>query len=513
MAFIIPDKILETLICSFCQKYLSVKPIIVYPNRDVECGRCAENEKQQKRGAGVESLYGKIIEKCLFKCTNRFDGCRDLLTHSQVLDHEKVCLEKIHKCPICYEEMLSFMMIRHFHSNHKDAILDSSAFVFNLNNYLEMPGIYIYQEEDNLFFLYFSYSKSEKTIKLELVYTGSDKLASKTYHQFTVTNENKEFDINFNSKLLCTNEFFVVDASNMSHLIYVKFKVIYKNLKFFTIPENVHSSSINGSLEKPNQNQEVLTITETVDSSLSSINNLLEKPQPNQGKMRFIYANPLDCTREIVEFHSEYNPECFNCKENCILSTVELSAREYYYSPRHNNFLCFFCFEWLTHNNKIKQNRSYVTQLIPSTFKKRFCKWNCGQHFMFSTIVLHETFCEKSVYYYNCPHENCQIQNFASELKDHLKNDHNSEIHSAVLSVCKDYGVFFVLLKDQIIEVQLASRDGSYSMECKIVTNDNKIQLEWKPHMISFYNNKCTPLGIIPLNQKFIAKFVLMKNE
>uniref|UniRef100_A0A6P7GP19 Uncharacterized protein LOC114340409 n=1 Tax=Diabrotica virgifera virgifera TaxID=50390 RepID=A0A6P7GP19_DIAVI len=154
MAFIVPDKVLESLICTFCHKYLSVKPTTVYPNRDVECGRCVMADKQEKQRAAVESLYGKIAEKCVFKCINRFDGCRELLTYSQVLDHEKVCLENIHKCPICYEEMTSFMMLRHFHSNHKDAILDSSAFPFNLKHYLETTGIYIYQEEDNTTFFF-----------------------------------------------------------------------------------------------------------------------------------------------------------------------------------------------------------------------------------------------------------------------------------------------------------------------------------------------------------------------
>ncbi|XP_050503379.1 uncharacterized protein LOC126882461 [Diabrotica virgifera virgifera] len=261
MAFIIPDNILETLICTFCHKYLSVKPVTVYPNRDVACGRCAVSEKQ-KNGRGrtdVESLYGKIAETWLFKCINRFDGCRELLTCSQVLDHEKVCLGKIHKCPICFEEMLSFLVIRHFYSNHKDAILDSPAFVLNLDYYSEMSRIYIYSEEDNLFSLYINYSKSENTIKLELVYMGSDKIASNISHQFTITSENNEFDINFSSKPSCTNEFSIVDTSNMSHLIFVKFKIFYPNSKFWAITENVNSSS-------------------------SSISNSPEQPKPSQGE-------------------------------------------------------------------------------------------------------------------------------------------------------------------------------------------------------------------------------------
>uniref|UniRef100_A0A6P7G8C9 Uncharacterized protein LOC114338885 n=1 Tax=Diabrotica virgifera virgifera TaxID=50390 RepID=A0A6P7G8C9_DIAVI len=522
MAFIIPDQILEGLICSFCHKYLSVKPIIVYPNRDVKCGRCVGTEKQH--GVGVESLYGKITEKCLFKCINKFDGCRELLSHSQVIDHEKVCLEKTHKCPICYEEMPSLLMIPHFHSNHNDATLDSPAFVFNLNRYSETPGIYIYQEEDNLFFLYISYSKSENTIKLELVYMGNEKLASNILHQFTVTNENKEFDINFTSKPFCANKFSVVDASNMSHLINVKFKVIYKSPTFFTIPENVHSSSIQNSLEKANQNQEVLTITENANPSSSSINNVLENPQPNQGKIQFIFKSSLEFTKETVEFSSEYNPQCFNCKKICIFSLSDSYAPEYYYSPTRNDFLCLCCFEWLTYTKKIKENYLYMKQSISPTLKKRLCKWNCGKYIKFSQIVSHEIFCRKRIHYYNCPVQNCSIRVLAWALTNHLCKCHKSYDSVFVCSTyflnlsLKSKFMYFIVLEDQIIyfKLQPQSTYQELDMEYKIATNDNTIQSELKPHLLFFYNNKLTPLAdllISDLNFLCTATFVLVKNE
>ncbi|KAG5894702.1 hypothetical protein JTB14_034750 [Gonioctena quinquepunctata] len=81
MSFIIPDNILDTLTCNTCNKYLSVQPVKIYPNRRIKCGRCARSKKQ---GDGVISLFGLVADKCLFKCINRFDGCRELLTYSQV---------------------------------------------------------------------------------------------------------------------------------------------------------------------------------------------------------------------------------------------------------------------------------------------------------------------------------------------------------------------------------------------------------------------------------------------
>ncbi|XP_028141842.1 uncharacterized protein LOC114335749 [Diabrotica virgifera virgifera] len=489
MAFIIPDNILETLICTFCHKYLSVKPIIVYPNRDVECGRCAATEQQKSHGAGVESVYGKMVDKWLFKCINRFDGCRELLTCSQVPDHEKVCLEKNHKCPICHEELKSFLMIQHFHSNHKDAILDCPAFVFNLNDHLGMLTVYIYQEEDNLFFLYISYNQLENTIELQLVYMGSEKIASNIYHQFTVYSENKEFDINCSAKSSCINEFSLVDVSNMSRLIFVKFKIAYQNLQFCAITDNVNSSS-------------------------SSINHSFEKLKLGQGE--------TNQTNKIIEFPSGYNLQCFNCKEICIYSFYASKTVDYYYSPMHNNILCFYCFQWLNHKNKIKEYHFYVKHTTPSNFRSRFCKWNCGRHFVYSEIVLHEIYCKKRIQYYNCPVQNCQIQNSALPLSDHLLIDHDcNSVTDHLLIEASFFPIFelpeecFVFVEDQIIYFQLTAQD-EYNMECKIVTNDDKIQLQWKPHVLFFNNNTLSTLANLCINDKnidCIAKIVLVKNE
>uniref|UniRef100_A0A6P7GZU7 Uncharacterized protein LOC114344354 n=1 Tax=Diabrotica virgifera virgifera TaxID=50390 RepID=A0A6P7GZU7_DIAVI len=465
MAFTLPDKVLDTLICSFCHKYLSVKPITVYPNRDVECGRCKVTKNHKKRGTGVESLYGKIIETCLFKCINRFDGCRELLTYSQVLDHEKVCLEKIHKCPICHEEMNSFLMVRHFNSNHKDAILDCPAFVFNMNNYLEMPSIYLYQEEDNLFFLYIGYSKSENIIKLELVYMGSDKMARNIYHQFAVTSENKEFDIKFKTKPSHANEFSVVDASYMPHLINVKFKLFYQNLQFFTMSESVHLSLLKSSLENP--------------------------------------------WKQLVEFPSEYNPQCFNCKESCIFSFSDLYAVEYYYCPTGNDFLCFCCFQWLTHENKIIQSQLYVKQLIPLTVRKRFCKWNCGKDFKFSEILSHEISCKKRSQSYTCPIQDCRIT------KTHSENDHGCVQCFSLCQLTKLPMERYAFLEYQIVHFKLTKQKEEYNIECKIATQDSKIQSEWTPHVLFFYENTYTPLAKLPLStspEQCRAKIILMKN-
>uniref|UniRef100_A0A6P7GT07 Uncharacterized protein LOC114341847 n=1 Tax=Diabrotica virgifera virgifera TaxID=50390 RepID=A0A6P7GT07_DIAVI len=402
--------------------------------------------------------------------------------------------------------MTSFLMLRHFHSNHKDAILSGPALVFNLNQYLEMTGIYVYQEEDNLFFLYISYSKSENTIKLELVYMGSDKVASNIHHQFTITGENKEFDLNFNSKPSRANEFSIVDTSNLSNLINIQFKLIYQNLQFFTISKN----------DETNQNLEASTITENVNSSSSITNNCLEEPKAKKAKTQFIYRSLLNCTTEVVKFDSKYNPQCFNCKESCIFSISVSDAVEYYHSPTHNDFLCFCCFEWLTHENKIKENHLYFKQSIPSTLRTRFCKWKCGKDFKFSEIVSHEIYCKKRIVYYKCPYKNCGIENnSALALTDHLKMHGSQKVFPSSFTLIKPPFGCFVLLEDQVIGINLKT-SGKYDMQCIINAYNTNIKSERKPYALFFYNNKFTPLARLPLlisPEMCTAKIVLVKNE
>lgn len=89
MVFIIPDRILDDLICDVCNRYLSVKPVKIYRDKQVKCGRCSKKEDE-----GVTSLYHILAQNSLFKCINRFDGCNKLLAYLEVRTHEETCKGK-----------------------------------------------------------------------------------------------------------------------------------------------------------------------------------------------------------------------------------------------------------------------------------------------------------------------------------------------------------------------------------------------------------------------------------
>ncbi|XP_028137568.1 uncharacterized protein LOC114332060 isoform X2 [Diabrotica virgifera virgifera] len=439
MAFILPDNILETLLCSFCHKYLSVKPTKVYPNRLIQCGRCVDKKEQAIHNfEAVESQYGKIAENILFKCVNRFDGCRELLTYSQVKDHEQVCLEKIHECPICVEEMASFLILRHFHSNHKDAILDCPAFVFKLNDLLQMPSVYIYQEEDNLFFLYISYTKSENTIKLYLVYIGSYKLAKNIYHQFTVSSENKEFDVVLIPRP-CTDDFFVVDISHMSNLIQIKFKLIDRNLKVLTAPE---------------------------------ISNAVRKPIVKNAPLRL-----------------EFNLNCYYCKAFCILS-LSTCPVNYYYIDNDGDYICCYCYKFY----KFESDKPIVEKVIPISsletikFFKLNCI-NCCSEIEFSDVQSHEINC-KLGRQYTCPIENCCEKGTANQMIEHLKDRHKEMSFGSQFILPINFLRGYAFVKEYIALLSVTDTGNFSSLEHKYIDLElvPKIDSDAIFPYVSFFN-------------------------
>lgn len=182
MSYIVPDDSLENLLCSNCEKYLSVLPVTIYGNDETRCGRCDvqknenesenvngetdgmmdETENKEENGRKAVEVYKKLVEKMLFKCVNRYEGCDKLLLPSQVKEHEEQCRSKQYKCPICNETPLqSYQMIHHF--KRKDHPIKMSP-EFNINQ--EGSGkIFGYYNGNDIFFI--KYQIDGNKLKLE----------------------------------------------------------------------------------------------------------------------------------------------------------------------------------------------------------------------------------------------------------------------------------------------------------------------------------------------------------
>lgn len=141
----IPDEVLEVLVCSLCQKYLSVQPIKVYPGGIIVCGRCSKTEDE-----GYYSLCNKIIEKSFFPCVNRYEGCRKALQFNEVSEHEKYCEKTENDCPICSRSMslTVYELVLHFKLLHRDCFLSKPEFTFN-----SAKSCYLYCNKLNVFLI------------------------------------------------------------------------------------------------------------------------------------------------------------------------------------------------------------------------------------------------------------------------------------------------------------------------------------------------------------------------
>ncbi|KAG5885571.1 hypothetical protein JTB14_003769 [Gonioctena quinquepunctata] len=155
--FFLSDAICETMLCDVCHRTLSVGPVKVYANRQTKCGRCS-----QQGDEGVISMYNSIVRQAVFKCINRFDGCRQLLTYAQVADHESTCKSK-----------------KEYHSDYN---LKTPSFWGKLSDF--NTETYLYKEKDNLFFIRCAITSA--CISLKVFYLGDQKKANKMKQKFIV---------------------------------------------------------------------------------------------------------------------------------------------------------------------------------------------------------------------------------------------------------------------------------------------------------------------------------------
>ncbi|KAG5876408.1 hypothetical protein JTB14_006204 [Gonioctena quinquepunctata] len=166
--------------CNLCHKFLSVGPVKVYPNRKIKCGRC-----NQEDDAGAISRYQLIAEHSLFKCVNRFDGCRQLLNFSEVAMHESNCKSRSIVCPVCPETTLvhTFLLIKHFKDTHNNCFLVTTSFEVDVT--VPCMKTYLYRLKDKLFFLECKITLEDK-ISLNIFYLGEPAEAMNIKQTFSI---------------------------------------------------------------------------------------------------------------------------------------------------------------------------------------------------------------------------------------------------------------------------------------------------------------------------------------
>nr|XP_023020706.1 uncharacterized protein LOC111509236 isoform X3 [Leptinotarsa decemlineata] len=234
MDFVIPEEILEILICHCCQRFLSALPVKVYSNRNVRCGRCSQNNDDE----GVISFYELLAERSLFKCVNRFDGCRTLLRSFQVEEHEAKCESRTYVCPICENfEVPTFMMPRHFEQQHQSVILRNPYISVDLRrSFLEYEKLFFYRFKDDLFMILFRLNPADKVISLNTFHFGERTRAAGIRQRFIVHFTGAEVTVETDEKSCVpyskerfqdsgTSKGFVIKFANISAKQYVNIEL------------------------------------------------------------------------------------------------------------------------------------------------------------------------------------------------------------------------------------------------------------------------------------------------
>lgn len=155
MFSIVPDKLLEASLCSICDKYLSVLPVTLLPDGKFKCGRCVVGN------VAVQTKYNKLAEGMLFKCVNRYEGCRKLLLPNQVVGHEEVCKSNLYDCPLCAAKQMSgYTMKRHFEKHHAKSVINKPE--FKVDTQLDTHKTHMYCTDRHIFFIHASMDVDKK---------------------------------------------------------------------------------------------------------------------------------------------------------------------------------------------------------------------------------------------------------------------------------------------------------------------------------------------------------------
>ncbi|CAH0549654.1 unnamed protein product [Brassicogethes aeneus] len=417
MNTILPDQILDQMVCSECSKYLSVLPVLAYPNRTVRCGRCIEEDD-----GGVPSQVNKVFPTTLFKCVNRYEGCTSLLLPEQVKEHEKNCISRnLDVCPLCTElKMPPYMLLAHFKKCHGNYLLKKP--VVQIDGNVDSDEFYLYCTENTLFMLNLSVDTVNGKIFLDNKLVGPHELTKGISQQFRVqeglfcknsevqpcdTSLKKRFEFPLGEfkkldKIFCelnlnvdAVQFANVQLKLNKNIIEEPLKEIYQKSMINNISCNYFGRKLylSPKFKQLNPNAKLsfcklYCIDLEEDGNLSMLfcsfcgNNLYSKPSYNYRTC----SEPIVC--------------CQSCNDN-----ISKTCSEGHYPEEYLHFNEFFL------------------------NVQAYCKWKCEQYFDSFNLYEHELNCIKHEPIPICPVPNCSSENFKNffELNTHF-NTHKKAI-------------------------------------------------------------------------------------
>lgn len=387
--FIVPDDMLEELRCDYCYKYLSVGPVKEENVSKRECGRCALSKP-----TGVTSVYQHFLENATFKCINRFGGCEDLLTHDEVIAHEKSCNKKTElflSSPVLVCEYL-------YKCRRQDPQRYLRKPILNIKlKDINFGSPFIYLKNNYIFFIYVEFETSTRKLSLNAYYIGDEM-----------------YEIIQNHTVLINTV--------MVHEIQQQTCLNLRNMGIYT-DWRVNSVEL--------------------DSHLSPDCNIL---------FQFEFIVPMRVSHQMIN-----NPEmqiCLDSKKThysvttigginieiqlrCLLCS-NLSYDNIYItsSGKPRQLICRFCIPFVDTNFCLVNNvlKGGVESLYDWNSS---CMWNCGTYNKIGDLKHHELNCQiRNQPTIKCPF--CFLNGMFEQMKTHLLLSHNSNLFTYLILVDKD---------------------------------------------------------------------------
>ncbi|XP_056647932.1 uncharacterized protein LOC130452610 [Diorhabda sublineata] len=395
MPVLVSDEVLDSLICSFCEKYLSVGPIKIYNNRKVKCGRCPEIPNDP----GIDSIYLILAEKILFKCINVYEGCRNILPYNDAKKYEETCLSTKFLCPICMENIWIYLLKNHVMQKHKQVLLNSNYISLNLQDIPSVTSkIYFYHNLNNLFVVNISFDKfaeNQLQVNARLIgYNQQEAVGTQRY----IFRYCSKFSIESPIKPLYSNNSHNFDIS----------KIKMNNPKCQGVSYIEFDFQINSIYKTFNIPQEKVSGFDMCKSSLQ----LSEKD--------------ISAARQSGDMLlGKISLECYFCNQLCLNSVLYYQSHYLYENSQHH-FLCYYCSIYYKTFNNENFLRATETILPYSVYSKLqyFCYWNCGYAFNASNLYSHQFICIKQSNM-KCVKNTCNFISTYTDFENHYEEVHH----------------------------------------------------------------------------------------
>lgn len=493
--FLIPEEILKNLVCDDCKKYLSVGPVKVYPNKHILCGRCSKDNDN-----GVESLYGNIVQRGLFRCINRYDGCNQFLLYSEVSAHEANCKSELYNCPCCYllPKMPAFLLVNHFQKHHKESVLGNTNILISVDR-CNVDKKYLYIKEDFLFIICVTLNSGH--IVLNTYYIGNVSLSREITQRFILSSTDGSLERHDTGKRPCYtfedsnfNDGFKVDCKIKKCLLNVHIDIDTKKAdKLILLPTSYTNTVVNTE----HHNMDSL---DTSENKLY-LNEEFKKMWSSQYTLGFSENFLLNINHKVINYCSFcQNKFNFFSKNQSVYKCTKCSSD-------FDRFICSKCYHFGI--KKCDNGKDYTfapEETAVFQCVEYFCKWNCGEKFFSWDLRKHENNCNFQVDVI-CPVKKCQWKGKRFELPGHVKIHNRITFHEKY-SVWLDYVVKRKLYcYDEMIVPVL-----NYFVNIKWKRIDNK-------YIFSMYMKNCKnkiPVAVVNIKENiniFTDIFVLDVNS